>query len=93
MLGCRVGSTLQGWAAPRVFTENTRIHVKLETEDQVWCGPDPSLACKALELFTKKTSISEAQLRAEFKAFVDVETASFSLEILLQAFIVNRLGQ
>ena len=63
----------------RQISRNTRIHVKLETEDQVWCGPDPSLACKALELFTKKTSISEAQLRAEFKAFVDAQFEAFKV--------------
>jgi hypothetical protein len=63
----------------RQISRNTRIHVKLETEDQVWCGPDPSLACKALELLTKKTSISEVQLQEDFKAFVDAQFESFKV--------------
>jgi len=59
------------------ISENTRIRVQLETGDQVWCRPDPSLASKALKQFTKKTSISEAQLRAEFEAFVAAEFEAF----------------
>ena len=63
------------WDLTRVpagkISENTRIQVDLETHDQVWCRPDESLVCKALRHFTKNPSISNAQLRAEFEAFVD----------------------
>jgi len=72
---------LPTWDLTRVpagkISENTRIHVQLETEDQVWCRPDASLASKALSLFTKKTSISKAQLREEFEAFVDAHLKTF----------------
>ncbi len=71
------------WDLTRVpvekISENTRIHVQLETTDQVWCRPDASLACKALRLCRKKPSISEAQLRADLEAFVDAELEAFKV--------------
>jgi len=69
------------WDLTRVpaekISEKTRIHVQLETTDQVWCRPDASLACKALELCTKNDSISKAQLRAEFEAFQAAHLKTF----------------
>ncbi len=84
---------LSTWDLTRVpawkICKHTRIRVQLERGDQVWCKPDASLACKTLERFTRETSISGAQLRAEFEAFKDEYLKAFRVhpeEALVDGF-------